>query len=50
MLFTAVREHFEDADLANLTYAVVAINSWNRLAISFRSVAGFYTSQRLSVT
>jgi AhpD family alkylhydroperoxidase len=49
-VYTAVREHFEDADLASLTYAVVAINSWNRLAISFRSVAGSYTSQRLSVS
>ena len=43
-VYAAVREHFEHAELVNLTYAVVAINSWNRLAISVRSVAGSYTS------
>ena len=26
----------------NLTMAIVAINGWNRLAISFRQVAGTY--------
>jgi hypothetical protein len=31
-----VREHFSERELVDLTLAVVAINGWNRLAISFR--------------
>ena len=33
---------FTDTELVNLTMAIVAINGWNRLAISFRQVAGTY--------
>jgi AhpD family alkylhydroperoxidase len=36
------REHFTEAELVALTFAVIAINSWNRLAISFRAPAGTY--------
>jgi AhpD family alkylhydroperoxidase len=36
------REHFSDKELVDLTFAVVAINAWNRLAVSFRSVPGTY--------
>lgn len=38
----AVRGHFTDKELVDLTWAVVAINGWNRVAIAFRSVAGSY--------
>ncbi len=41
-VFRVVREHFEEQELVNLTLAVVAINGWNRLAISFRSIPGTY--------
>ncbi len=41
-VYARVREHFDEAELVNLTMAVVAINSWNRLAISFRTVPGTY--------
>jgi AhpD family alkylhydroperoxidase len=37
-----VREHFSEAELVALTFAVVAINGWNRLAVSFRFPAGTY--------
>jgi AhpD family alkylhydroperoxidase len=30
---TAVREHFTDAEIANLTLAIAAINAWNRMEI-----------------
>lgn len=40
--FEAVREHFNEAELVNLTLAITAINTWNRIAISFRSVPGSY--------
>jgi len=35
-VFTEARKHFEEGELVNLTLAVVAINGWNRFAISFR--------------
>jgi AhpD family alkylhydroperoxidase len=41
-LYERVRQHFRQEELINLTLAVVAINSWNRLAIPFRSVPGSY--------
>ncbi len=30
---TAVREHFTDAEIANLTLAIAAIGVWNRMEI-----------------
>jgi alkylhydroperoxidase family enzyme len=37
--------HFDETGLINLTLAVIAINSWNRLAISMRAVPGIYQRQ-----
>lgn len=34
----AVRPHFSDEELTDLTLLVVAINGWNRLAIAFRKM------------
>ncbi len=33
---------FSEAELANLNCAVVAINSWNRMNVAFRTPAGSY--------
>lgn len=41
-LYEAVRKHFNEEELVALTMAIVAINAWNRLAISFRTVPGTY--------
>lgn len=41
-VYKQVGEHFTDAELVNLTLAVIAINGWNRLAIGFRTVPGTY--------
>ena len=41
-LYQRTLQHFSEAELANLTLAVVAINGWNRFAISFRAVPGSY--------
>jgi AhpD family alkylhydroperoxidase len=41
-VYRAVREHFSEEELVNLTYALVAINGWNRLCIGFRAVPGSY--------
>jgi AhpD family alkylhydroperoxidase len=41
-LYARMREHFSEAEMVNLTLAVVQINAWNRIAISFRSEVGSY--------
>ena len=42
VVYEAVRGHFSDKELVDLTWAVAAINAWNRVAIAFRSEAGMY--------
>lgn len=44
-LYARVRQHFTEPELVSLTFAVVAINGWNRLAITFRLPAGTYQPQ-----
>ncbi|HLW07318.1 MAG TPA: carboxymuconolactone decarboxylase family protein [Marinilabiliaceae bacterium] len=41
-LFKATSQHFEEKELVALTMAIIAINGWNRLAISFGTVPGSY--------
>jgi AhpD family alkylhydroperoxidase len=41
-VYECVRRQFGEEELVDLTMAVVAINGWNRLAISFRAVPGAY--------
>lgn len=41
-VFAAVKPHFTDEELVALTWAIAAINTWNRIAITFRAVAGTY--------
>ncbi len=41
-VYRSAREHFNEEELVNLTYALVAINGWNRLCIAFRAQAGTY--------
>lgn len=43
-VFEQVRPYFTDEEMVNLTLAVVAINGWNRLSISFRAEPGVYQS------
>jgi AhpD family alkylhydroperoxidase len=45
-VFARVRESFSEAELVNLTLAVVAINGWNRFAIAFRAVPGSYKAAK----
>lgn len=42
VLFTAVRDHFGEEELIALSICINAINSWNRLAIGFRTPVGTY--------
>lgn len=41
-VYESVRKHFSEKEIADLTLAVAAINAWNRLAISARTVPGTY--------
>jgi AhpD family alkylhydroperoxidase len=39
-VYEVVRESFSEEELVHLTVALVAINSWNRLGIAFRTPPG----------
>ncbi len=38
--YNAALEHFSEAELSDLTFAVIAINGWNRLNAAFPQVPG----------
>lgn len=39
-VYERVRQQFSEADLAALTFLIVAINGWNRLGVAFRTTPG----------
>jgi len=41
-VYESSRAQFSEEELVNLTMAIVAINGWNRLEVSFRGVPGKY--------
>lgn len=41
-LYALALEHFTEKELVDLTMAVITINGWNRLAITFHSPVGAY--------
>jgi AhpD family alkylhydroperoxidase len=41
-LFDRVSAQFSEGELVALTFAIVVINGWNRLAVPFRAPAGTY--------
>lgn len=45
-VYEQARQQFTEAELVALTMAIISINGWNRLNVSFRTVAGGYQSQR----
>jgi AhpD family alkylhydroperoxidase len=49
-LFDEAGAHFTPEELVNLTMAVVAINAWNRLAVTFRADVGSYQPDRTLAT
>jgi AhpD family alkylhydroperoxidase len=44
-VYEQARAHFSEKEMCDLTMAVAAINAWNRLAISSRTVPGAYHAQ-----
>ena len=45
-VYEQARAQFSEEELANLTLAIIAINGWNRFAISFRTVPGTYQPRK----
>lgn len=43
-VYDMARQEFNEAELAQLTLAIVAINGWNRLNVAFNTPAGEYRS------
>ena len=43
--YASARKEFSEEELVELTMAVIAINGWNRLAISFATEPGSYVRQ-----
>jgi alkylhydroperoxidase family enzyme len=41
-VYEKARKSFSEEELVNLTLAIITINGWNRLAITFRFVPGEY--------
>lgn len=41
-VYSEARKEFNEEELVNLSLAIIAINGWNRLAISFRKIPGEY--------
>jgi AhpD family alkylhydroperoxidase len=40
------RQEFDEAELVKLTFAITAINTWNRIAIAFRPDVGVYQPKK----
>jgi AhpD family alkylhydroperoxidase len=45
-LYSVARAQFSEKELADLTLAVIAINGWNRMSISFRPEVGGYRARQ----
>jgi AhpD family alkylhydroperoxidase len=41
-VYEAVRPHFSDKELSDLSLAIATINAWNRLSIAARTLPGTY--------
>jgi AhpD family alkylhydroperoxidase len=48
-IYARVAAQFSESELVALTFGVVVINGWNRLAVSFRAPAGTYQPRALAV-
>jgi len=49
-VYQIARNQFGEKELIDLTMAIIAINGWNRLAVSFRAVAGSYQTKPVGET
>jgi AhpD family alkylhydroperoxidase len=44
-VYASVGQHFSESEMVALTFAVITINCWNRIAIPFRAPVGTYRPQ-----
>ena len=44
-VYEGVRAHFSETEIVYLTLTVIAINAWNRLAVSLRTVPGSHRQE-----
>ena len=44
-VYEAARQHFSEKELVDLTAAIVAINAWNRMSITFRAMPQLKTAK-----
>jgi AhpD family alkylhydroperoxidase len=49
-VFERLSAHFSEKEIVDLTYAIVGINNWNRIAIAFRAVPGEYQPAKKTAT
>jgi AhpD family alkylhydroperoxidase len=49
-VYQIARNQFSEKELIDLTMAIIAINGWNRLAVSFRAVPGSYQPKSVGET
>jgi alkylhydroperoxidase family enzyme len=47
-LYAEVGHYFDEKALVDLTFAIIAINGWNRLAVPFRAEKGSYQPKTVS--
>ncbi|WP_437761887.1 carboxymuconolactone decarboxylase family protein [Sorangium sp. So ce764] len=45
-VYDAVRQHFSEREIMDLTWAVVTINAWNRVVLATRAVPGSHRSAK----
>jgi len=45
-VYDEARRYFSEEELVNLTWAIVVINGWNRVAVAFRSEPGQYQARK----
>ena len=45
-LYEEVRKYFSEKEITDLSLAIIAINSWNRLAIPFKTPPGSYQPRK----
>ena len=48
-VYDRVAAHFDEQELVGLTFAVIVINAWNRLAVPFRAPVGTYQPKAVAV-
>ena len=48
-VYERVRSEFSEAEIVSLTFALIAVNGWNRLAVSFRAPTGTYKARAVAV-